>query len=125
MFELLKNVVDSADNIGVNVPATDTAIKTYNIPNNKFEQLFVGVEVLVTTAAGSTAQNLNIKVKTGATTRKTFIIKITAGANAVNSNYWVLFPANPSSALTVTIGAAAADANTQVALTGFFVAGVD
>lgn len=125
MFELLRNAPDVSDGTPVTVPNTDTAIKSYNVPNNKYEQLYVGFSILITAAAGSTAQNLNIKVKSGTTVKKTFVFKVTAAANTFNLNFWTMFPNTPSAAISVTIGAAAADANTSVQLNGFYVAGMD
>jgi len=125
MFELLKNAIDVTDGTPVTVPNTDTAIKSYNVPNNKFEQLFVAFEVLITAAAGSTAQNLLIKIKSGTTVKKTFTFKVIAAANTFNIPFWTMFPNTPTSAISITISAAAADANTSVALMGFYVAGMD
>ena len=109
------------------VPNADTAVKTYTLAANTYTSIIAEAEGYVQESLTTTNQNVNIKIKfAGAQNGQTMIFNpqaLTTGAKTP-------FPVKASGAftaggtVTVTIGAAAADANTTVFLNSLRVYGV-
>jgi hypothetical protein len=109
------------------VPNADTALKTYTLAANTYTSIIAEAEGYVQESLTTTNQNVNIKIKyAGTQNGQTMIFNpqaLTTGAKTP-------FPIKASGAftaggtVTITIGAAAADANTTVFLNSLRVYGV-
>ena len=108
------------------VPNADTTLKTYTLAANTYATIIVEAEGYGQFGATSTNQTVNIKVKFAGTQKgQTMALDAALAASAK-----VPFPIKASGAftaggtVTVTIGAAAADANTTIFLNSLRVYGV-
>jgi hypothetical protein len=125
MFELLNNVVDVTDPATITIPASDTTLKTYNIPENRAAYILVCGMILVDQTATSAVQSCTIKVKDGTTVVKSLVFKTSASAKYDIVPLILPVRKNTAGAIVVTIIGAGADANTSVALRSFFAAMID
>ena len=109
------------------VPNTDTAVKTFTLAANSYSSIIAEAEGYVQESLTTTNQNVNIKIKFAGTQKGQTMI---FNPQALTTGAKTPFPIKASGAftaggtVTVTIGAAAADANTTVFLNSLRVYGV-
>jgi len=108
------------------VPNTDTALKSYVLPANQYSHVIVEGEGYVGVAIGATQQDLNIKIRDGGVQVGNTVLynpPIVTAAEKAPFSIKASFVDQIGATLDISIGAAAADANTTVFLNSLRVYG--
>ena len=125
MFELLEASVDNSDPSTITVPNTDTTLKTFNVPENKYTYVLLSASVLVDQTATAAVQTVNIKVKDGTTVVKTYPFKTSASAKYDVVTFSFPVRKTTSGAIVLTVSGGSADANTSVGMKSYWLAGIN
>jgi hypothetical protein len=108
------------------IPNADTNQKTFSLSTNGYTSISVESEGYVSCGTLSTNQAVNIKIKVGATQKgQTMIVDCALSATAIIPfSIKAVFAQTASGTIAVTVGAAAADANTSMKINSLRVYGI-
>jgi hypothetical protein len=125
---LIQNIAQSA----LTIPNTDTIFYSNNIKPTQFNNVRVEFTVSLATTATSTLQNINLKLKLNGGTLFTWVIRASTAAISITplelayiGNSSVAGGLSQGGVLSLTAGAAAADANTNITGLNIYVTSVD
>ncbi len=120
-LEINKNNSDSAS---ITIPNVDTAVQTYTLAANSYENIITECDIEITTSGTSILQALTVKVKYATTVIKTYNAQITtATVNKINLHLKCFGPFKAGGNITITVMGASADANTSILTHNLFVNG--
>ena len=100
------------------IPNADTILTKYSLALNGYSKVIVEGEGYISSVALSTNQIINIKIKSGST-QQGQTMKVDAAVSATSSipfSIKAAFVQTSAATLAITVGAAAADANTNIFL---------
>jgi hypothetical protein len=125
---LVQNIAQTASTI----PNTDTVFYSNNIKSTVYNNIRVEATLSLATTASTTLQSINIKLKLNGGTLFTWVVRPPVAAISITP-YEFTYVGNATQAgglsqggiLSLTVGAAAADANTNVTGLSIYVTSVD
>jgi hypothetical protein len=109
--------------VTVPVAASPATIATYALGENNYQAIEFNVTILMVTAGTSTAQDVTFEFKNGATVMETIIKKSKAAVDDHLLHLSLMAKMNAKATITLTVKAAAADANTSVTVQNTYILG--
>ena len=106
------------------VPTTDTAIVTANLKPNQYNVVRVAAYFTVATTATSSNQTIAIKLKQGTTVKTTYNIKASAVIGQSVESLEYMGDLSAGGAISITISAAGADAQTSFTSNSLYITSV-
>jgi hypothetical protein len=115
----------NVDGTPTNMPilASSATLTSYALAENNYDLVEMEVTVYIVTSASSTLQDMTFNFLEGANSLETIVKKSRAAVDDFVLNLRFVAKVNKKTTLTVKVGAAAADANTQFTLKNYTVTG--
>ncbi len=107
--------------VTIPVAASPATLITYSLGENNYQAIEITATILLTTAGTSTAQDVTFEFKSGATVLETIIKKSKAAVDDHILSLDLMTKVNSKAVLTLTVKAAAADANTSATVQNTYI----